>query len=625
MQKKALIVTLFAAVIFGLAEALTHNTINILALRLEAFFIFLCLILMFRWPNMASYVLLVLSFAVALEGVSLFVQQNPHTQNLPSKIIQTFVPPTSANSYPNVLPTNMLSPTPANNKHQLSPYDSDKLSSSVAVTVPIPPTVTPTPAPPPSTPDSEDNQQPLFYADGKISSNSVITVPVRIEDVPDLQIYIAPVTDTLSLQARLETSAGKVVAPDQKVPIIFDASRSPIPPGDYNIILTSGTLTTTTDYVVSVQGTSDLLLGVSLRPPTVGLASSGIVTAELAVGTYTASTIFTGSAQVTAAVSLIDSNLQIVSTTNVPLVDDGIGVDEVAGDGIYSAYTPDISSFRGLIVSVTATGLFRGKPFTRYNTAFDGARGGGIAFNNTYSWATFSKGTPATSDIDTINFNVGVTVQQPGNYRFTTGLYLKSGSNTIEQTVNLPAGTSTVTLSFDGFELYNTHQDGPYRIGSLDIALVGSEDSYEAAQLDDLSPLPILDLTRDQLHRLPFEFKGLTADGTADPAANGKFQSLAVTVTLDVAFTGTYSVGVALRTPHGDVTSVIGQVTMGASHQTLLVLYFSPKIILETKENGPYTVTDLFIQDIKTQKALLYVGTVGQTRNYLYSEFTNRE
>lgn len=468
-----------------------------------------------------------------------------------------------------------------------------------------------------STPSSKPLVR-VMETSGSIVSNSTITIPFTIDNLSDALIDVG-LNDTSAAQARLETASGTIVVPDQTTPIGFSFPGTTLVPGNYRVVLTTGTLSTTPNYFVRVTGKSSLTASTKLIPPT-----AGSTTGKIEVTLDNNGVGVTG-ATVTAAISTYADNGTITNLPLVTLVDDGTNGDTVAGDGKYTALLPSGLNSELVTTKIVASGSVSGTPFTRSVFEITKARSGEIRFNGLYNWQGFSNSVAgATSDVDIIYLNIGVNVQQSGTYRLEATLAATDGTGTSKAitTITLAPGTNIVQLKFDGLQLWKQQANGPYSVTSLTAYLVNGQSLKEADGVNNVSVIPQLNLTSTQLHREPLRINGTLTNAGINPDTNGKFQTLQVTVPLDVALTNTYAYSAILRTQTGTlVGEVQAQTSLSSGTTTPLLLNFNGSSIFATAQNGPYSVVDLVVKDHNTNQVLFYVPSLGQTSAYQYADF----
>ena len=294
-------------------------------------------------------------------------------------------------------------------------------------------------------------------------------------------------------------------------------------------------------------------------------------------------------ATVTATVALPDDTRH-----QVTLLDDGLGADATAGDGIYNASFTETSQSGNYRILFRASG-------TRLAPTPDFSR-------EDFGLATVSRSTSTLSGtfrdqgLDTDGdglFNrliveVDLNVTHPGAYRLF-GELTDTNGNTHQANVlqSLGAGPATLSLSFDGVAIFKNGVDGPYRLSVVRLA----EES-------GLALLPVDERT-DAFQTAAYSFRQfqhapilLTGGGSAvgvDTNGNGRFDRLDVSVAVEVDFAGFYSWSARLLDINGHELGFVsnsGFFTVGAN---LVRLSYAGEPIGRNGVDGPYFVTDLLL------------------------------
>lgn len=469
--------------------------------------------------------------------------------------------------------------------------------------------------------DEVDAAPTIFTTSGPVTATGTITVPLSIDSVKDISITVQTGGNSAT-QARLETASGTIITPDQALPTVFSYPGTTLAPGNYNLILTTGTISGPDNYLVQLSGKSDLALLVNFTTPTAGKGISGKIEAVLENSTNNSPV---AGATVSAILSLYTDTNPI--TTSLTLVDNGTAGDKVAGDGKYTALLPENLTDEFILYNVTAQGSYGGNPFVRTYTDISQARSGELSFNGTYNWQNASNGnTRATTNIDTINFDAGVDVQTSGNYKVEASL--AAADNTVIETKSttlaLDQGSATMRVIFDAAQIGQLRQAGPFHIVALKAYLDDGTTTNLTDQIDDTTTIPANNLTLGQIARPEISVGGTFSDAGIEPDATGKYQKLQVTLPLDIAASKTYSYSAELRTPSGKLAGTsAGKAALPAGPTTNLELLFDGLDINSTGEDGPYDLENVLIVDPTTQEVVLFLYQPGQTHTYQYTQFKN--
>ena len=155
------------------------------------------------------------------------------------------------------------------------------------------------------------------------------------------------------------------------------------------------------------------------------------------------------------------------------LYDDGVHYDQAAGDGIYgNSYAgTDVGGFYAVLIQ--ATGVYQTEPYTRTaETSFSVATG---AASLTGQYGDQPRDTNGDGRYEWLDVGVQISVTQVGTYTVAADL-VATGSTYIGHGMlhtGLPTGTHNLTLSFDGDDILESGQDGPYTL--TNVLLVDAE------------------------------------------------------------------------------------------------------------------------------------------------------
>ncbi|HEY5515911.1 MAG TPA: PKD domain-containing protein, partial [Pengzhenrongella sp.] len=218
--------------------------------------------------------------------------------------------------------------------------------------------------------------------------------------------------------------------------------------------------------------------------------------------------------------------------------------------------------------------------------------------------------------IDTLDVTVPVDVMAAGDYRLAARLVDADGQPVAEAGTigTLDAGAGTLTLKFDGREVFNSARTGPWRL--VDAALSDA----------DLNPLAIEDLGESGYSDPSgFEHDDVRVDGFTDLGfdadGDGLFDSLQVSAQVSVDQPGYYAVNSKLVSADGtDVGRTQTTLYLGAG-ATTVTLPFDGATIGATGKDGPFIVRDLTIYPTSSPSGGVALVDAYTTGPYLSGQF----
>ena len=244
--------------------------------------------------------------------------------------------------------------------------------------------------------------------------------------------------------------------------------------GSYTALLSNPAENVAIQYTLEAYVESDLVLEVSLNPEEIDLVESTEILATL---TKTGAPE-TG-ATVDARVWRPDGELEVVA-----LLDDGLGTDALAGDGVYSASVTSDSQPGIHEVEVSASGtagnftLYRREATTRFQVLSDaGVFTGGFSSDTADVGGVFSSLWVETS----------LEAFKPGIFFVSGELTDLTGSPVASAATLMSLSspqTTTFRLTFSGSEIFEAHADGPYVLSEIAL-LDGSAGFVVADHLED--------------------------------------------------------------------------------------------------------------------------------------------
>ena len=292
-------------------------------------------------------------------------------------------------------------------------------------------------------------------------------------------------------------------------------------------------------------------------------------------------------AVVTATLALPDDSRQSVS-----LLDDGIGMDVTAGDGIYSGVfsATDLSGNYRIVFNAARTGSAVSPDFSRETFALATVSSSSSTFTGTFH--DFGVDTDGDSLFNQLVIEADLNITVSADYLVVAELENSAGNVVhANASASLTPGIATVAVNFDGETIFQNGIDGPYTLRIIRIA-------EEAG----LAILPVDDLT--DAHQTPaygfIEFQhapiGLTGNGSSagrDTNANGKFDFLDVSIEVLVDKAGFYSWSARLVDVDGTELGFANRSGFFEAGANSFTLSFLGESIGANAIDGPYFVTDL--------------------------------
>jgi hypothetical protein len=303
---------------------------------------------------------------------------------------------------------------------------------------------------------------------GTLANNDTITGQFDLAGSGSSQIMLAWSTGDLDLV--LTDPLGNSVTPatadnDANTDYIyFDAG-----PGLTASYLITNTLSGTWTYTITASNLNQIVGYRLLAIPPTPIAVSGSVPAWVANSTsfvITATVSFSATtpvigANVTARIRQPDNSIE-----EIPLLDDGNHQDGLANDGLFGAVYDQTGQGGIYSVLFTAAGHYNGENFERTAVTYFSVAPANATLNGAYSDRGISNNTLGLYDL--LEISSQVEVNSPGTFVLSAELY--AGSTFISQAtteIRLDAGTHTVFLYFDGDDIRQAQQDGPYTLRNV--------------------------------------------------------------------------------------------------------------------------------------------------------------
>ena len=253
-------------------------------------------------------------------------------------------------------------------------------------------------------------------------------------------------------------------------------------------------------------------------------------------------------------------------------------------------------------------------------------------YNDFSSGVTIDTGTITSSaenytggtGYDSLNVTVNITFASEDIYQISAGLTNQSGIWITGTTINpttYTAGAHEIILPFNGIDIYTRGMNGPYVVAFISISKNGTG---EVAWENNVH-------TTDAYSYIEFEHPDASANLTGtyssegwDQDADGKYEYLNVTVTVDIGVAGTYEF-------YGDLYSSDGTAWIDGDNDTAVLdtgvqtitLYFEGNTIYASLTDGPYILGYIRVGAIIGDFFILLdsASNAHTTDSYTYDEF----
>lgn len=316
-------------------------------------------------------------------------------------------------------------------------------------------------------------------------------------------------------------------------------------------------------------------------------------------------------ATVTAEVALPDG-----SPVDVPLADDGLGADALAGDGVYSGVLTATSQPGFYPVTFVAEGTNgSGAPFSREHFRVATASASTSSFTGGHR--DFGRDTNGNGLYDDLVVEVDLDVTAATGYRLF-GVLTDSAGNRHQASFDgvLPVGPATVELVFDGEALFANRVDGPYTLSELRLVEEGDLLLLPVAETTDSHVTAAYGHTEFEHARLRLTGAG-TAEGV-DLNSNGLYDLLTASVEVEADFAGFYQWSALLVDSRGtEIGFDTGSAFLPAG-ASQIGFAFDGATIGANGVDGPYFVTSLLLFGAGQS---LVAGDVLETPAFAASDF----
>lgn len=298
---------------------------------------------------------------------------------------------------------------------------------------------------------------------------------------------------------------------------------------------------------------------------------------------------------------------------SLELNDEGSNGDEVANDGLYSAYAP--TNEVGTYYTLTEIYNSSGRKIIKTQHVYD-------VFPNLGTLNGVRDNGPVDKNGDGLNdlFILGVSVntERPGKY--TAAIALKGSNGQMLFTsgdADLDSGPSIIPVNVyfsDIKQLIGV--DGPYEI--LDVGAAHIETNTSLGVIPNAGMTQSYQL--DRVSREPIIVEGYAGDTGVDSNGNGQFDSLQANINVNVLNPGPYTWTASLVDSNDNfIDTYAGSGNLQKGDNKLL-LEFDGTVIGQTRVNGPYRINAITIYPNFGGRGLLSKASF-QTGAYQYVQF----
>ncbi|MCI5194023.1 MAG: hypothetical protein D3915_13020, partial [Candidatus Electrothrix sp. AU1_5] len=219
---------------------------------------------------------------------------------------------------------------------------------------------------------------------------------------------------------------------------------------------------------------------------------------------------------------------------------------------------------------------------------------------------------------DALILSVGMKVVDSGLYTLVGWLRDTSGNKIAWANFQqkFTSGTHTVDLAFSGETLYASGFSGPLTVSNIEIRVGSSEKLVESAQ----DVFVTASFNAGDFSPPPASLSGQYSDNGVDTDGDGLFDTLDVSVGIEISTEGTYTIIGELETDSGKAIDVATTTAALTISDTSILLSFSGRQIFMSRESGPYLVKRVRIVDSADQVVAI-VDSAYQTQAYDYANF----
>jgi len=282
------------------------------------------------------------------------------------------------------------------------------------------------------------------------------------------------------------------------------------------------------------------------------------------------------------------------TTRRVTLHDDGLAGDAFADDGVYSGQFTETTQPGNYAVALQAFGTALSNPshFSRETFALATASRSSSTFTGIYH----DRGVDSDGDglFNQLDVDVDLNLTTAANYR-VFGVLTDSTGNTHQASAvaSLPAGPATVTLSFDGEEIFGGRVNGPYTLSAVRLA---EEGNLQLLPVDaKTNAFQTASYDYHQFQHAPILLNGGGSAVGIDTNGNGLFDLLRVDIGVDVDVAGFYQWSGSLVDGHGNEIGFTSNFAFLSAGSQQIELIYDGQAIGRNGVDGPYFVRSLLL------------------------------
>ncbi|HYA52049.1 MAG TPA: hypothetical protein VEG33_12840, partial [Streptosporangiaceae bacterium] len=234
----------------------------------------------------------------------------------------------------------------------------------------------------------------------------------------------------------------------------------------------------------------------------------------------------------------------------------------------------------------------------------------------TGTYADSAVDTNADTHPDVLRVDAQVTLAEAAEVTLSGTLVDQAGDRVADATVSasLPAGTSTLSLDFDGGDIQAHGLAGPYRLTGVELGRTG-----EAPEVTALDVHTTAAYAADLFRPGGPLFIASVTDRGQDDDGDGLFDFLAVDITVQVQQAGTYSANGRLTDATGEEIQWSGTQEFLDPGEHILTLLYDGRLLSGLATDGPYRVESLSVYTDPAQPVTLREPHL--TKAYRWQDF----
>ncbi|MFN8442189.1 MAG: invasin domain 3-containing protein [Caldilineaceae bacterium] len=219
---------------------------------------------------------------------------------------------------------------------------------------------------------------------------------------------------------------------------------------------------------------------------------------------------------------------------------------------------------------------------------------------------------------EALRLTVGVNITASATYQLVGWLQNGAASSTVwaYTSANLSPGLQQMQLDFDGKLLNLLGKNGSYRLRHIELRTGDDGDVVDFANDVYITTA----YTATDFVMPTVTYTGIYADGGMDSNSNGLFDTLNITVGVQMNGTGNYTLVGWLYTADG--SAIPGAVATTAFNSSgTQTLQFDGKSIRWQRKNGPYTLRYLEVRDTSQERVAFSAQAYTTSTAYLATQF----